>query len=170
MHCMLTSIAISQVLSLKNVLDQIKDEDYAIPLNTLKGASISKHVRHVVEFYECLLFNCNDNTLCYDDRKRNMLLEENVKYTIDYMVEIVDALEQITVNKRLLLVATYHDQRISMESSLYRELTYNIEHAVHHMAIISIALPIHFPYIRVSESFGFADSTIQYLKAQQISC
>ncbi|MGL4599591.1 MAG: DinB family protein [Bacteroidia bacterium] len=166
---MLTSIAISQLLSLKNVLDQIKDEDYAISLNTLKGMSISKHVRHVVEFYECLLFNCIDNTLCYDDRKRNMLLEENVKYTLDYITEIIDALEKIESNKRLLLIAKYQEQRISMESSLYRELTYNIEHTVHHLAIIGIALPIHFPYIHTPENFGFADSTIQYLKTQVVS-
>ncbi len=166
---MLTSIAISQLSNLKNVLGQIKDEDYALPLNTLKGMSIGKHVRHVVEFYECLLFNTVDNTLCYDDRKRNMLLEENVKYTLDYITEITDALERIESNKRLLLVAIYQEQRISMESSLYRELTYNIEHGVHHMAIIGIALPIHFSYIQVPEKFGFADSTIQYLKTQQVA-
>ena len=64
-------------------------------------------------------------------------------------------------------MSKYQDQNISMESSVYREITYNIEHTVHHLAIISIAIPIHFDYINLSANFGYADSTIQYLKSQK---
>jgi DinB family len=163
---MLVKTAIAQLQRLKTVLDHIKDDDYALPLDTLKGSSISKHVRHVVEFYECLLFNTTDDILCYDDRKRNSLLEGNIKYTLDYMTEIMDVLERIEDNKPVQLISKYEGQQITMESSLYRELTYNIEHTVHHLAIISIAVQVHFPYIQLAENFGYADSTIQYMKTQ----
>ncbi|MGQ0827350.1 MAG: hypothetical protein ACT4ON_03030 [Bacteroidota bacterium] len=163
---MLKESAILQLFNLKSILNQIKEEDYKLSLKTLKGASIGKHVRHIVEFYECLLFNSSDNIVNYDDRKRNILLEENVKYTLDYITEIIDTLEKIETNKRILLVSNYQGQNISMESSLYREITYNIEHTVHHLAIINITIPIHFGYIYLSENFGYADSTIQYLKKQ----
>ena len=133
----------------------------------LKGASIGKHVRHIAEFYECMLFNVENNTINYDNRKRNNLLEENLKYTIDYITEIIDTLKKIETNKRVVLISNFEKKTISMESSLYREITYNIEHTVHHLAIISIAIPIHFSYINVDETFGYADSTIQYLKMQQ---
>jgi hypothetical protein len=166
---MLNQEAIKQLLSVQSILFQIKDEDYNAPLTTLKGASIGKHMRHIVEFYECLLFNNFDNTVNYDTRKRNLLLEENVKYTEDFITEIIDALEKIEGNSRILLVSKYQDQSISMESSLYREITYNIEHTVHHLAIISIAIPIHFNYINLSANFGYADSTIQYLESQRVS-
>lgn len=165
---MLKQEAIKQLLSVQSILSQIKDEDYNATLTTLKGASIGKHIRHIVEFYECLLFNNVDNTVNYDTRKRNLLLEENVKYTEDFITEIVDALIKIENNSRVLLIAKYQDQNITMESSIYREITYNIEHTVHHLAIISIAIPIHFNYIDLSENFGYADSTIQYLKSQQV--
>jgi hypothetical protein len=166
---MLQQAAIAQLQCLSNVLHQIKDEDYILPLATLKGSSIGMHVRHIVEFYKCVLFDSTNNTINYDERKRNLLLENNVKYTVDFITEIIDVLQNIDTNKRVLLVAVYGNENVTMESSLYRELTYNIEHTVHHLAIISIALPIHFGYIITTENFGYADSTIQYLKTQKAS-
>jgi hypothetical protein len=165
---MLKQEAIKQLLSVQSILSQIKHNDYTATLTTLKGASIGKHIRHIVEFYECLLFNNFENIINYDTRKRNLLLEENVKYTEGFITEIIDTLIKIENNARVLLVAKYQDQNISMESSIYREITYNIEHTVHHLAIISIAIPIHFNYINLSPNFGYADSTIQYLKSQTV--
>jgi hypothetical protein len=163
---MLKETAIGQLLSIKYMLNQMKDEDYHLPLTTLKGSSIGRHIRHILEFYECLFFSGDNKTVNYDDRKRNILLEENMKYALDYISEIMDILEAITTNSRILLIANYQKQSVNMESSLYREITYNIEHTVHHLAIIGIAIPIHFQYIILPENFGYADSTLQYLKTQ----
>jgi uncharacterized damage-inducible protein DinB len=166
---MLKRAAISQLLNLKAVLNQLKDEHYNLPVTTLKKGSISKHVRHIVEFYGCLLFNETNNLVNYDERKRNLLLEENLKYTLDYITEIIDNLEKIETNRRLMLVSNYGSESMTIESSLYRELTYNIEHTVHHMAIISIAISSHFDYVILPEHFGYADSTINYLKSQKVA-
>ena len=163
---MLKQAAIKQLESIRSILVQIESDDYTAELSTLKKASIGKHVRHIVEFYECLLFNSTNDTVNYDERKRNILLEENVTFALDFITEIIDTLETINSNKRLMLVSSYEDKSVSMESSLYREITYNIEHTVHHLAIISIAIPIHFDYINLSANFGYADSTINYLKKQ----
>ena len=166
---MLKKAAISQLQSLILVLNQLKDQDYNLTVSTLKNGSISKHVRHVAEFYSCLLFNDPNNAVNYDTRKRNLLLEENLKYALDYITEIIDKLELIQTNKRLILNSNYGNESITMESSLYRELTYNIEHTVHHMAIISIAISSHFNYIVLPEHFGYADSTISYLNSQKVA-
>lgn len=165
---MLKQEAIKQLLSVQTILQQIKEEDYRMPLDTLKGASIGKHVRHLVEFYECLLFNNVGNSINYDARKRNLLLEENVKYTEYIITEIIDTLNKVDSNARILLVAQYQGQNVTMESSIYREITYNIEHTVHHLAILRIVIPIHFNYINLSADFGYSDSTIQYLKTQRV--
>lgn len=166
---MLKEASIKQLLTVQSILTQITEEDYVAKLKTLKEASIGKHVRHILEFYECLLFNSSSEIINYDNRKRNNLLEENLKYTLDFIAEIIDTIEKIDSNKRIILVSKYQNQDVSMETSLYREITYNIEHTVHHLAIISIAIPIHFGYISLSENFGYADSTIQYLKAQKVN-
>lgn len=164
---MLKQEAIKQLLSVQSILSQIKDEDYRAPLNTIKGSSIGKHIRHVVEFYECLLFGNSNNTVNYDARNRDILLEENIKYTENFITEIIDKLEKIETNSRILLVSNYQNQAFSIESSFYRELTYNIEHTVHHLAIVSIAIPIHFGYIHLTPDFGYANSTIQYFNSQK---
>ena len=165
---MLKQEAIKQLLCVQSILLQIKEKDYIKPLKTLKEASIGKHIRHIVEFYQCLLFCKKGGVVNYDERKRNLLLEESVAYTKNFIVEIIDAIEIIETNSKIILVSRYQDENIPMESSLYREITYNIEHTVHHLAIISIAIPIHFDYINLSTNFGYADSTIQYLKSKKM--
>ena len=46
------------------------------------------------------------------------------------------------------------------------ELVYNIEHAVHHMAIIRIAVQHEFPDLALDDEFGYATSTLKYLRKQ----
>ena len=48
-----------------------------------------------------------------------------------------------------------------IESNYYRELMYNIEHCIHHQAIIKIAL-LHLGKTEIVENFGIAKSTIEY--------
>ena len=47
-----------------------------------------------------------------------------------------------------------------VESTLERELVYNIEHAVHHMAMIKIGLRQIAPEILIDKNFGVAQSTV----------
>ncbi|MDX1476670.1 MAG: hypothetical protein R3301_03155 [Saprospiraceae bacterium] len=49
-----------------------------------------------------------------------------------------------------------------MDSSLERELIYNIEHTIHHLAIIKIGLAIIAPDIPLPAHFGVAPSTVKY--------
>ena len=166
---MLKEISKKQLLELKSILNQINDSDYSKNLVVLENGTIGRHVRHVLEFYECLFISKSGYTVCYDDRKRNLLLEENVRFASDYVDEIIDQIEQVDINKRLLLKSKYEQAEIIMESSLFREITYNIEHTVHHLAIIRIAISAELKYIDLSSSFGYAESTVQFLKSQQVA-
>jgi hypothetical protein len=165
---MLKTISKKQLFELKSILNQVKDDDYCKTTMVLENGTIGRHVRHLLEFYECLL-NTTDDVVCYDDRKRNLILEENIRFASDYIDEIIDKIHQIEVNKRLLLKSRYENEEILIETSLYREMTYNIEHTVHHLAIIRIAISSEFNYIHLADSFGYADSTIQFLKEQKIN-
>lgn len=166
---MLKEISKKQLLELKSILNQVKDSDYYKNLAILENGTLGRHVRHVLEFYECLFISNSGDTVCYDDRKRNLLLEENVRFASDYIDEIMDQLEQVNINKRLLLKSKYEVGEILMESSLFREITYNIEHTVHHLAIIRIAISSELKYIDLSSTFGYAESTVQFLKTQSIA-
>lgn len=167
---MLKEIARKQLLELKAILNQVHESDYSKSLFVLEKGTLGKHVRHILEFYECLFMENSENIICYDDRKRNMVLEENIRFTSGYMDEILNKIEMVDINRRLLLKVKYEDTEIIIESSLYREITYNIEHTVHHLAIIRIAVAAELSYIDLSGNFGYSDSTIQYLKSKAVKC
>ncbi len=166
---MLKEISKKQLLELKHILNKVKESDYNRVIPVLENSTLGKHVRHILEFYECLFISNSGDMVCYDDRRRNLLLEENVRFASDYIDEIIDKIEQVDINKRLLLKSKYEELDIIMESSLFREITYNIEHTVHHLAIIRIAVSSELKYINLSSDFGYANSTIQFMKAQKIA-
>ncbi len=165
---MLHHIAKKHLTELTNVLHQIKDSDYCRPLNVFDNGSIGKHVRHILEFYKCLVMaNKNNEVICYDNRERNLLIEQNVRFAIDIIAEIIDDISSIEQNKRMLLKSIYNQTEFNTETTLLRELTYNIEHTVHHLAIIRIGITAECTYIKIDKMFGYADSTVQYLKTLQ---
>jgi hypothetical protein len=51
---------------------------------------------------------------------------------------------------------------LTSQSNIERELMYNIEHTIHHLAIIKIGLNAVAPQIALSEHFGVAPSTIRH--------
>ncbi|TND05100.1 MAG: hypothetical protein FD123_3720 [Bacteroidetes bacterium] len=148
------------------VVDQLGETGFSKPLSVLNGNTIGKHVRHIVEFYDCLVRGYCGGIVNYDERKRDQLLETDKKQAVGTMKRIVLILE-LFEDKPLELRASYADngEIISGTSSFNRELVYNIEHAIHHMAIIAIALRSDFPLVSIPENFGVAYSTTRYTQA-----
>lgn len=164
---MLKETAKKQLLELKMILDQLRESDYAKPIAVLNDGTLGKHVRHILEFYDCLFTKNNEDLICYDNRKRTTLIEENLRFASEFIIEILDKINSIEINKRVLLKVNYEEIETIVESSLFREITYNIEHTVHHLAIIRIALTTELSYVKLTSSFGYSDSTLQYLKSQK---
>ena len=52
---------------------------------------------------------------------------------------------------------------MSLPTNYYRELMYNLEHSVHHMALIRVGLK-EFSAWHIVENFGIASSTIRHKK------
>ena len=165
---MLITISKKYLHDLQAVLQQIKPEDYNKSLKIFDNGTIGKHVRHVLEFYQ-LLFSNETEIICYDNRERNLCIEQNERYACDLINEICDKINGISINKRVLLKSIYGSEEVFTESSFLRELAYNIEHTVHHLAIIKIGIVDSFSYINIPLNFGYADSTVQYLNAQKKS-
>ncbi len=160
---MLIEQAKYQLNLLNNILNQLSTEQYVMPLASFDDSTIGKHTRHVLEFYESV-FNTTEDIVCYDDRKRNMLLEENIRFTINNIESLNDMLDSVETNKRILLKIKHNDNEQLIETTLFRELSYNVEHAIHHLAILRIAINIYFPHVQLPAEFGYANATLQFLK------
>ncbi len=146
--------------SLVDVLGQLPDQSsYAEPCAALSNATIGQHTRHIIELYQCLLAGYPAAAINYDDRKRNTLYENNIAAAIDVIKDIQFNLE--LPDKKVNIFCETAENSICIESNYYREVLYNLEHCIHHQALIKVAL-LTLKDIKIADGFGVAASTLQY--------
>lgn len=142
------------------MLLQLPDRaSYAGPCSALSNATIGQHTRHIIELYQCLIEGYQVGEINYDDRKRNALYENNITAAIDAVQDILLNLEQ--PDKTVKIFCQTEDSSVCIESNYYREVLYNLEHCIHHQALIKVAL-LFIKDIEISSGFGVAPSTLQY--------
>lgn len=149
---------------LSTFLEQIHSSEYQQAFPLLSDSTIGMHVRHVVEFYQCLLKGYLDGQINYDARERSLLQESNIAYTQRCIENVQQELDRLHENKSLALYTSQNvdSSYLIIESSLFRELSYVIEHTIHHLAIIKMACIAYLPSIQLDADFGVAYSTIKY--------
>ncbi len=146
--------------SLADILQQLPEQSlYTNPCEALSNATIGQHTRHIIELYQCLIEGYAAGKINYDHRKRNPLYENNIPAAIEVMREIQKNLEQ--PDKEVSIFCGTNDNAVCIESNYYREVLYNLEHCIHHQALIKVAL-LSIKNINIADGFGVAPSTLQY--------
>ena len=156
---------------LNGVMGQLDEQQFSRSLPIFSGSTIGMHARHVVEFYQCLLEQSADNQrVNYDNRSRDLLLQTNLDYFIETVESIISTLDTVGEKqlKYPLSIMTDEDDE-TMISSLSRELQYNLEHTIHHAALIKIGILSQIPDATLPPSFGVAPSTIRYKQQKVIA-
>lgn len=167
MHLKNASLTI--INQLINLNAQLNEDEYSCALDLLSGNSLGKHIRHVVEFFDLLVNTSGSGTINYDKRQHNELLESDINLMDLKLVEIRDKIPALRLGADLVLEVSYDTddpECVKMKSSVDRELAYNIEHAIHHMAILKIAVQTVYPKVELPANFGIAYSTIRYQKTR----
>ncbi len=156
---------LSQVfLQLSQSLNQLGDGQYCCPCANLSGNTIGKHVRHIIEMFQCLESGYGNGEVDYEKRKRDHLIETDKHFALGLLREIIWQIDK--ENKALTLLLYYGDsadQPEKIATNYYREIAYNLEHTIHHMALIRIGLN-ELCDIRLDDSYGVAPSTLKYRK------
>jgi hypothetical protein len=151
----------------QNLLRKITAKMYTHNIPSLDGATIGGHTRHIIEFLEILLNSYHTNQINYDERQRNLDLEKNPEQAIQAISEILSGIN--LPNKNLIMHQTVGNVSLEIPTNFFRELLYNIEHCIHHQALIKVA----FNEIKMShllnKNFGIAPSTIQYRETQNLN-
>jgi hypothetical protein len=153
------------LLQLTAVLQELSDAEYTTPSSLLNNTSIGAHTRHIVELFQSLLVGYNTGTVNYDNRKRDKKIETDRIFASRLIKAIVNEMDK--PNKTLSLtgpVSTENNDELMIETNFYREALYNLEHSIHHMALIRVGVK-EVCCINLPEDFGVAPSTIQYKKA-----
>ncbi len=148
---------------IKKFIETLQDEAYSKPLECLSMSSIGEHTRHCLEMISELFDHCHEGTICYDNRKRDQLLQSSV-----YVAkEKIDHLMQFEFDEKLdlVLIQNFQDEIHHIGTNGRREIAYHIEHCIHHQAIIKIgAIELKKPV--TDPNFGVAFSTLENLKKQ----
>lgn len=145
--------------SLSDLLIQLTNKEYTAPVGALSNATIGQHTRHIIELFQCLLTQYNTGIVNYDLRKRNSDIENDTNYAIACIKSIVKELD--LPDKNIVLQSQLKDDLLSIDSTYYRELYYNLEHCIHHQALIKVGL-VDLKHIYTENEFGVAPSTIKY--------
>ena len=167
----LPGIAGTALTDLRYYLPFIEPVVYQTPMSILSGATIGQHTRHIIEFYNCLVEQSgkyNIPVISYALRRRDYLVETAPERALSYVNEICERLAELNPDAECMLDCSEHGQaNLLVPSTIGRELVYTIEHTIHHLAIVKIALKTIAPSIVLPEHFGVAPSTIRY---RQESC
>ncbi len=150
---------------LSKTLQQLTEAEFTRPSTTLSGSSIGQHLRHTLEFFICLEQGYGKGVVNYDQRAHDKLIESDKEVALNGIDQIKRFINRKTVDKSLVLEVAYDlnmAENVQVQTNYFRELTYNIEHAVHHMAIMKIGIREIAPHVSIPVDFGVAASTLRY--------
>ena len=145
-------------------LSQLTHEQYNYPCRELSGSSIGQHTRHIIELFQCLVTQYERGEINYDSRQRNTSIETLPDYARSCIQKIGEKIDK--PDKLLALLQKVAGRELTIATNYYRELLYNLEHCIHHQALIKVAI-LDMDNIEVAENFGLAPSTIEYRQCAQ---
>lgn len=149
-------------IQLTDALDKLTDDEYNQPSKILFNATIGQHVRHIIELFLCLGKGYEEGAVNYEKRKRDYRIETDRDFACFLLRSIFRTMDR--PNKRIRLEAEDYDETVetvTIPSNYYREIAYNLEHTIHHMALIRVGINEVSSVVLPAE-FGVAYSTIKY--------
>jgi uncharacterized damage-inducible protein DinB len=149
-------------VQLSESLHQLSDAEYTRPSKMLFNATIGQHVRHIIELFLCLEKGYDEGVVNYGKRKRDYKIETDKRLAASLLKDIYQRLSR--PDKEMILEAEdYEDAEgtVAISSNYYRELAYNLEHTIHHMALIRVGIN-EVSSVKLSDEFGVAYSTIKF--------
>lgn len=155
---MITTISHKILNQFEELLFNLENFQYTKKLSIIQNSSIGEHIRHCIELFICLEKGYHCDTINYDLRERNLLLQTDKNFAIKTIQDLYKKLQ--LPDKILFLEQSFFTTSHRFETNFYRELAYNIEHCIHHQAILKIALIQE--NIAIPTNFGIASSTLEY--------
>ena len=161
---------IVQLEDIRTLLGKVPEGVYSMERDVLSSASIGQHVRHLLEFYVTLQQGFKTNVVCYDARARDLRIETDVSYAIQVVEKSIRFMsssffDDISHKRTITLRASYGVEfpvDIDIDTTVERELAFCLDHAIHHLAIIKIALIDGGVDLDLGAGLGVASSTLRY--------
>ncbi len=151
----------STLTELSNLLSQLTIKDYSNPCEALSNSTIGEHTRHSIEMFQCLENQYEIGIVNYDNRERDYKIQTDPVFAKSAIKNVINNLEK--PNKNIILQQIIDGEELNIHSNYDRELLYNLEHCIHHQALIKVAV-LQDKNLHIDANFGVARSTIEYRK------
>lgn len=164
------AMALGAVLrQLAGVVENMSGEQYAARGVGYVEGSTGGHVRHGLDHVTALLGGMSTGCIDYETRRRGTDVETNRDAAVSGLTQAAGRVERIEIDDlaqpvRVIVRFTADGGTVAMGSTLGRELAFVLSHTIHHNALIAaiaVAQGIELP-----EYFGFAPSSVAFLKQQ----
>lgn len=140
---------------ISNLSDEILRDNSVSPYYS----SVGSHIRHILDFYECILKPVPVFDLT--SRCRNIEVESSCKNALDYLNSIIDKLENVDSRDLGKEVKVFDDLGLGKDMIIYTYAALFAQansHAIHHYAIINYIL--NGLKVSISDNdFGYNPST-----------
>jgi len=149
-------------IQLSDSLDRITPEQYRAACRNLSDVSIGQHVRHIIEMFRCLEKGYHSGVVNYELRERDPIMETEKDVALVQLRDIRKSLGKS--DRELILEGVYMPDAVeSMQfrTNYHREVLYNLEHTIHHMALIRVGIKELAP-MDLPDGFGVASSTVKH--------
>lgn len=157
-----------QIKSLSDLLQLLTNQQYTQKIEFLGNASIGSHTRHIIELIKCAADGYHTGTVDYLNRVRDLTIENDKSVAMQELNWITKKVKQPDRQMNLVVECDNNSNAAYVSTSYFREMVYNTEHAIHHLALIRVALR-EMKLEIAGDHFGMAYSTIKYLATQRHS-
>jgi hypothetical protein len=152
-------------IQLAGSLEKLSENQYRQPCERLGNSTIGQHVRHIIEMFQCLEKGYQSGKVNYENRQRDKIIETDKDIALFLLKEIHGGLAK--ADKALVLEGVYNDDANTLmhfDTNYYREIVYNLEHTIHHMALIRVGLG-ELTKMELPENYGVASATVKHKKS-----
>ena len=143
----------------------LNDRQYNQKIAFLGNASIGGHTRHIIELLKCATDGYHTGTVDYINRVRNLAIETDKSAAMQELSIIAEQIIHSDKQMNLIVESCKERNANYVTTTYFREIVYNAEHTIHHLALIRVALR-EMQLEIVGDDFGMAYSTIKYLATQ----
>ncbi len=122
---------------------------------------IGSHIRHVLDFYDCILSGIKSAHVDLTNRERDIRLHEDCQYAHTNVIRVIDQLDLLNtedLKRSLIVLDDLGIGKVEIEYSLGAALAQANSHAIHHYAIINYILD-RLDISVEDETFGYNPTT-----------
>lgn len=145
----------------KSLLKDLTDDQLSNHSISPYYSCIGSHLKHILDFYDCILKGLNTKSIDLIGRKRDERIHNECIYALSNVERVINALkklEGVDFDKIYLVSDDLGLGKVSIKYTFGAILAQANSHAIHHYAIISYILDrLKIPII--DESFGYNPTT-----------